>query len=210
MTFPGEIATVEELVALHESPVSELARRKEIAFLDEHCRTFIAHSPFFVLATSDARGRCDASPRGGPAGFVRVLDDRRLLAPEAPGNRRFDSLRNLFENPHVGLIFMVPGRGETLRVNGRAVLTRDPELLAQVELNGRMPKLALGVVAEQVFLHCAKALKRSQLWEPDAWPGIAGLPPSAQILRDHAQTDTSVEEIDAGLEQSYATQLWPT
>src|SRR5512134_3452917 len=144
-----------DLRALMGHP-SELAVRKDIGRLDEHCRAFIARSPFVLVATADARGRCDVSPKGDAPGFVLVLDARHLAIPDRPGNKRFDGMRNILENPHVGLIFLVPGREETLRVNGRATVTRDPALLARLEAAGKRPSLAIGVEVEEVFMHCAK------------------------------------------------------
>ena len=206
--FPGSVDAIEEIRASHEPP-SRNAVLKEIAALDDNCRAFIAHSPFLVLATAAADGRCDAAPKGGPPGFVRVLDDERLLIPEAPGNRRFDSLANLLENPRVGLLFCIPGLEETLRVNGDAWLTRDPELLARVELGGKTPKLAIGVRVEQAYLHCGKAFRRSGLWRPDEWPDRSDMPSYAQMLRDHvAEPGLTVEAIEAASEESYTQRLW--
>ena len=138
------------------------------------------------VATAASDGSCDVSPRGGPPGWVQVLDERRLVLPEAPGNRRLDSLRNVLTNPHCGLVFLIPGRRETLRVNGDAFITRDPELLEGIP--GR-PLVALAVCALEVFLQCPKAFIRSGLWEPGAWPDPRALPSGAQILRDHAASN---------------------
>ena len=135
--------------------------QKERSTLDRHCRAFIARSSFLLIATAGADGRCDISPKGDAPGFVLVLDDRRLVIPDRPGNKRLDGMKNLLANPHVGLIFLVPGREETLRVNGRAWITRDPELLERSAVQGRTPSLAIGVEVEQCFLHCAKAFRRS-------------------------------------------------
>ncbi len=143
---------------------------KEQPLIDEGCVEFIAASPFAVLATADADGRCDASPRGGPPGFATVLDPGRLAIPDYTGNRRQDSHRNVLDNPHVGLVFFVPGVKETLRVNGRASLSTDAELLARLATGGAMPKLALEVAVETAFIHCGKALHRSELWDPATWP----------------------------------------
>src|SRR2546425_7359895 len=178
--FRDVIADETDLRALLGTP-SEVAVKKQLARLDAHCRAIIAHAPFALRATADAEGRCDVSPKGDPAGFVRVLDDTHLVVPDRPGNKRLDGMRNILENPHVGLIFLVPGRGETLRVNGRAAITRDPALLARMEVGGKRPLLAIGVEVEEVFLHCAKAFKRSWLWEPERWPDLAALASSARM-----------------------------
>lgn len=162
----------------------ERALRKETATLGGHARAFIARSPFLLLATADARGRCDVSPKGDAPGFVRVLDDAHLLVPDRPGNKRLDGMRNLLENPHAGLIFLVPGREETLRVNGRAWIVRDAELLDALVAHGKRPALALAVEVEECFFHCPKAFRRSRLWEPGEWPPRAALPSMARVLFD--------------------------
>jgi hypothetical protein len=164
---------------------AERALLKELDRLDGHCRDFIARSPFALLSSAGARGECDVSPKGGPAGFVRVLDDQRLLIPDATGNRRLDSLQNILENPGVGLLFLIPGMGETLRVNGRAWLTRDPALLDGLATGGQPAKLGVIVTVQAAYLHCAKALMRSRLWDPQTWPGEDELPSAAEILSDH-------------------------
>jgi PPOX class probable FMN-dependent enzyme len=199
---------VDELRNLLGGQPSKVARDKEIAFLDANCRAFIERSPFFVLATADADGRCDASPKGGPPGFVRVLDEHRLAYGELPGNRRLDSFANAVTRPFAGLLFMVPGVEETLRINGRLAFSQEPELLEAVALDGRAPRLAVVLEVEEAFLHCAKAYKRSRLWQPDEWPPLDGLPSAAAIWRDHASLSVPVDEIEAGLEQGYRESLW--
>jgi uncharacterized protein len=171
--------------------------QKERSTLDEHCRAFIARSSFLLIATAGADGRCDISPKGDAPGFVLVLDDRRLVIPDRPGNKRLDGMKNLLANPHVGLIFLVPGREETLRVNGRAWITRDPELLGRSAVEGRTPLLAIGVEVEQCFLHCAKAFRRSQLWTHEQWPRSDALPSLACVLFDQIRPDgVTLEEYE--------------
>ena len=199
--------TIDELRELLGGQPSRTARDKEIARIDDNCRAFIARSPFLVLSTAAADGRCDASPKGGPPGFVRVLYDRRLAFGELPGNRRLDSFANLLERPFAALLFLVPQVEETLRVNGRVSLSQDAGLLQTVSL-GKTPALAVVVEVEQAFLHCAKAFKRSALWQPNAWPSLDGLPPAAQIWRDHAADTRTLAEIEAHLEESYTERLW--
>jgi PPOX class probable FMN-dependent enzyme len=143
---------------------------KEMPALDERARDFIAASPFVVMATTGADGSCDAGPKGGPAGFVRVVTDTRLLVPEFPGNRRFDGVQNIVTRPGVGLLFVVPGISETLRVNGFAHLTRDPALLEACAVDGRLPWFAADVEIRQVFSHCGKAFVRGNVWKPETWP----------------------------------------
>jgi PPOX class probable FMN-dependent enzyme len=197
------ITTVEQLRELYPPP-KERSVRKELDHLDQHCRDFIALSPFLLVASASSAGACDVSPKGGPPGFVRVLDEHRLVIPDATGNRRLDGLQNMIENPHVGLVFLIPGMGETLRVNGAVELTRDPALLEGLETAGKPPTLALVVTAEQVYLHCAKCIIRSKLWQPESWP--AELPSAAEILSDHIGIG-DVDASAAALAESYANHI---
>lgn len=179
------IETVEELRSSYGEP-SERAVKKALDRLDRHCRRFIALSPFVVLASAGADGRVDCSPRGDPAGFVAVLDDRTILLPDRRGNNRADSLTNVLENPHVGMLFMIPGVDETLRLNGRAKLTTDPAMLEPLAVNGRVPRSGLVVEVEEVFLQCTKALVRSRLWADETRVDRkAALPSFGQMLADH-------------------------
>jgi len=206
--FEHVIGSPEELRALHGEP-SEIARNKIIDGLDGHCRDFIARSPFVLLATSDSAGRCDVSPRGGPPGFVDVLDEKRLVFADAKGNRLADSLSNIAETGRAGLLFLIPALNETLRVNGRACITRDPAILERhVIQEGRPPRMAIGVEVDEAFLHCAKAFIRSELWEPESWRSLDGLARPAQIWKDHAALPTPVEEIEDYLDESYTDDLY--
>jgi uncharacterized protein len=206
--FRDLVTEEKDLRALLGTP-SDIALRKQISRLDVHCRAVIAHAPFVVLATAGADGRCDVSPKGDPAGFVRVLDDTHLVIPDRPGNKRLDGMRNILANPHVGLLFLVPARGETLRVNGRACITRDADLLATMAVDGKVPSLAIGVEVEEVFLHCAKAFKRSGLWEPSRWPDLAHLCSSATMFHDQVPTPgMTVEDFERRLETGYRTNLY--
>src|SRR5215467_5848333 len=150
----------------------ERSIRKERNYIDGFCRGFIMHSPFLLMATSGSDGTCDVSPKGDAAGFVKVLDEKRLIIPERNGNKRLDGIMNLLVNPHIGLIFIIPGCDYTLRVNGRACITIDPQLLAATASHGVTPKLAIGVETEQTVFHCVKALRRAKLWEQDKWAGL--------------------------------------
>jgi PPOX class probable FMN-dependent enzyme len=181
--FKDVVTTERELRELLGSP-SERAVKKDVARLDAHARAFIRRSPFALLATANARGQCDVSPKGDAPGFVRVLDERHLVVPDRPGNKRLDGMRNLLENPHAGLIFLVPGREETLRVNGRAWIVRDGELLASLAAQGRTPVLAVGVEVQECYFHCPKAFRRSALWDPARWPEQTALPAMACVLYD--------------------------
>jgi PPOX class probable FMN-dependent enzyme len=207
--FERLIESEEQLLELIPARArTRLSSNKELDHLDAHARAWIEASPFVLLATADADGHCDVSPRGGPPGWVRVLDERRLALPDAPGNRRLDSAHNVLENPRCGLIFLVPGRTETLRVNGRACLTRDPAALEGIPGDS---KLAFGVVAEQVYLHCSKAFMRARLWDPGAWPDPDALPTGAEIFRDQiALNGVEVEraEAEAAIEESIRERMW--
>ena len=188
-------------------PPIERARLKTLHRLDEHCRNFIAHSPFVCLGTSSERG-ADLAPRGDEPGFVHVLDDVTLAIPDWPGNNRLDSFSNIVTNPQVALLFLIPGVQETLRVNGTAEITTRNELLARWERNGKGPKTAVVITVREAFLHCGKALIRSRLWEDDYRIERTALPSYGQMLKDHTQIDESVEQIQASVENGYRNKLY--
>ncbi|XVQ14216.1 pyridoxamine 5'-phosphate oxidase family protein [Spirillospora sp. CA-255316] len=193
------MSTEAELREIVREP-SQVIWDKDIARIDEHARTIIAHSPFVLLATSNSAGTCDVSPRGDPAGSVLVLDDHRLVLADRPGNHRVDSLRNVLDNPRAGLLFIVPGMNETLRVNGRATLVSDAPFFDDLAVQGKRPRLALLIEVEELYMHCAKAFLRSSLWDPGTWPDRESLPTLGRIAKDHIGfKDLSVEEIDADL-----------
>jgi PPOX class probable FMN-dependent enzyme len=169
---------------LYDAPTPRAAA-KVLDRLDRHCRRFIALSPFLVLGTAAADGRADVSPRGDPPGFVGVLDDRTIVIPDRPGNNRIDSMSNIVANPNVAAIFFVPGVKETLRVNGKARVSTDPDLLSRFAVNGKPPKCAIVVSVEEAFLHCAKALMRSGLWDPDKRIDRREFPSMGEMLADH-------------------------
>jgi PPOX class probable FMN-dependent enzyme len=204
--FGAVIASAEEVAELYGAPVRAVVS-KIIDHLDAHCRDFIARSPFVLVATADEGGNCDVSPKGGAAGFVAVLDEQRLAIPDAPGNRLVYSLRNVVASGRAGLLFVIPGLEETLRVNGRAWLTRDPAVLEQLSGEARSPKVAIGVEVEEAFLHCAKAFKRSALWRPGEWPDREGLASAAQIWRDHMALDLTTQEVQEFVDDDYANNL---
>jgi uncharacterized protein len=180
---------------------------KERVRLHERDREWLAASPMCLIATADASGNCDVSPKGGPAGFTHVIDDTTIAIPERPGNRRADGFLNILANPHVGTIFLVPGRGETLRINGRGRLLRDAPFFGQMVVKGHRPQLALVVDIEQIFFHCAKAFLRSALWRPDTWdPGA--LPSHAAIVKSVQQTPESQEELEHYYGSQYADRLY--
>jgi len=201
------ISRAEELRELYEEPIDR-ALRKQIDQLDDHCREYIGCSPFALLATSSPDGRCDVTPRGGPPGFCRVLDDGRLAIPDVKGNRRLDSLTNIVENPYAGLLFLIPGMQETLRVNGAATLTREAAIVGAVSSPGKPAILAVVIEPEEVFMHCAKAFIRSALWAPETWPAADERPLAAAIMRDHMRSELSVEEVQAQSMESIRTRLY--
>jgi PPOX class probable FMN-dependent enzyme len=171
------------LRALIGGEPSDLVRRKVSDRVNDLTCQFIDRSPFLCLATSAPDGTCDVSPRGDPVGFVRILDEKHLLIPDRPGNRLADSLRNILRNPNVGLLFFIPGVGDTLRVNGRATIVDDPELLEGSVVEGKTPKIGLLIEIDEVFTHCSKAFLRSELWDPERHVDRTELPSSGEILR---------------------------
>ena len=191
---PGErqITTLEELEAIYGTPVGP-AVAKEIDHISEHYRTFIEKAPFVVIATSGPGG-LDSSPRGDPAGFVRVLDRKRVLIPDRRGNNRLDSLRNLVEDPRVSLLFLIPGVNETLRINGRARIIVDAALAASFAINGKLPNVLLEVTAERVYFQCAKALVRSRLWASETQLPRSALPSTGEILE--AITNKAIDAVE--------------
>ncbi|MGN6444493.1 pyridoxamine 5'-phosphate oxidase family protein [Amnibacterium sp.] len=190
------VETLDELVALIGEPNAR-AREKSRTALLEVDRQWLAASPFCVMATADAEGRCDASPKGDPAGqLAHVLDDRTIAIAERPGNRRADGYRNILRNPHVGLDFLIPGRGDTLRINGRARLVSDAPFFDDLAVKGKRPVLAVVVDIEEVFFHCSKAFLRSGLWRPETWAPEALVPRRAIIARDVEPDGRTLEQFD--------------
>jgi uncharacterized protein len=208
MPFAHPLTSVSELRSLYREP-SKPSLAKQIDHLDQHCRTFIGHSPLVLLASGDSSGCIDVSPRGGRPGFVQVLDDHCLAIPDLAGNNRLDSMTNLIDRPGVGLLFFIPGLDETLRVNGTATITTDPRVMEACTHHDLRPRVAIGVDVKEVFIHCAKALRRSSLWEPEKWPDLSDMPTVACILADHyALPDMDVEAVEARLEESYHRTTW--
>ena len=207
VTFSDVITEEADLREIFGWP-SERALKKQIDRLDNHCRAIIAKSPFLLLGTSDATGRCDVSPKGDYPGFVRVLDDKTVAIPDLPGNNRLDTLMNMLNNPQVGLIFMIPGMNETLRINGKVRLIRDAQLLESMAYQGKLPKLAIVVDVQEVFTHCPKAFLRSKLWSEDYRIERSELPSFAEILRDHTGlVECDVDELQRELDHRAATTL---
>ena len=180
--------------------------------LDKHAMNFVARSPFLCIGTQSLDGSADVSPRGDPCGFVKILDDKTLLIPDRPGNNRLDTHTNILANPAVGLLFMVPGFDDTMRVNGKAKITRDPDFLALMVVNDRMPTVAIVVTVEEVFIHCAKAFRRSKLWDPSQRQNRSDMPSLLKIIMDQttgAPNDPEeMKKIDAGLEDEYQKTMY--
>jgi PPOX class probable FMN-dependent enzyme len=194
------VATIADLRAMHPKLMSR-ASGKVLHCLDRHCRALLARSTLCIIGTQGPEG-ADVSPRGDPAGFVRVLDDRHLLLPDRIGNNRFDSFSNLFTNPRVGLLFLVPGMAETLRINGRARITDDAALLAPSQQQGRAPKVGLLIEVKEAYLHCAKALNRAALWDPSKHINRTELPTYGEMLADQVPGLTQEESERQGEEMA--------
>lgn len=189
-----------------------LAVTKCLNHIDKHAMDFVARSPFLCIGTQSPNGLADVSPRGDPCGFVKVLDDKTLLIPDRPGNNRLDTQSNILANPAVGLLFMIPGFDDTMRVNGTARITRDPDLLALLEVKERLPTVAIVVTVAEVFIHCAKAFRRSKLWDPSQLQDRRDMPSLLKIIFDQttgAPSDPEeMQKIDAGLEEDYQKSMY--
>ena len=203
-----EIVTTEEELRAIMGNASALVTRKELSALDAHAREFIGKSPFLLIGTTGSDGKIDMSPKGDPPGFVRVLDDKTLAIPDRLGNRRADTFSNLVVNDQIGLIFLIPGKKETLRVSGRAIIVRDATLREEMAVGGKLPELALVVQVEQMFFHCSKCMIRSNLWAPDQWPALSGLPSLDEAMVSAGNLRESVEEMQAIVDKDAATRLY--
>ena len=194
-------------------PRDTIAEQKTIRTIDKYVRQFIELSPFLTIATFDAKGNADVSPRGDAPGFVQILDERTIAIPDRPGNNRLDTMTNIIENPSVGLLFFVPGFEDTLRINGKAVLVKDPALLEAATVNNRAPKVIIRVTVEEAFLHCAKALKRSKLWDPTQHVDRKTMPSLARMILEQVEhnqcaDEEFLKEADESIEQDYKENLY--
>ncbi|MDT0528137.1 pyridoxamine 5'-phosphate oxidase family protein [Micromonospora sp. DSM 115977] len=201
-----DITSHEELRELLGAPMPR-AVTKERPVLHARDRDWLAASPFCLVATAGADGSCDVSPKGDPPGFALVLDERTIAIPERPGNRRADGYRNILDNPHVGLIFMIPGRTDTLRINGRARLVRDAPWFDDMVVKGHRPILAVMVEIEQIFYHCAKAFLRSELWQPESWQPDA-LPSRARLIKEVENPAETLADLERHYGPNYATTIY--
>jgi PPOX class probable FMN-dependent enzyme len=205
--FAGAFSRAEQLRDFYDAPMAA-AIRKDIAHLDELCRRLIAASPMLFVATHDEDGRADVSPRGGQPGFVTVLDEQHLAIPDATGNRRLDTLENIVASGRAGVLFLIPGRDTTLRVNGRAAVTAAPDVLERLSPVGKAPKTAIVVKADEVYTHCPKAFVRSKLWDPATWPDPETLPTSAEVSLAHQRNpELTLEQVQERERDALANRL---
>jgi PPOX class probable FMN-dependent enzyme len=192
--FEGVVSTPSEIRQVLREPMPSIAT-KAIDHIDDVCRAIIGKSPFIVMASADERGYPDISPKGDPAGFVRILDDKHLAIPDRPGNRRVDTFHNLLQNPYLAIIFLIPGKGETLRVTGECRIVRDLTLRESMAVKGKVPAFAVVVHVERVLIHCPKCVVRAGLWDPDSWPDSSQTPDIGAAMIAHAKLDLSPEEL---------------
>ena len=203
------VATHEELRTIYKTPrPTDGSIRKELKALDGHCRSFIGKSPFVLIGSSDGAGNADVTPKGDKPGFAAILDDRTIAIPDRPGNNRLDTLENILRNPSVGLLFLIPGMNETLRVNGDARITVDAGLRERLAVDGKEPQSVVVVTVKAAYMHCAKAFMRSDLWKPESWYDRATLPTLGQILRDQLVVADSAEATDSWLDDEYKKTMW--
>jgi uncharacterized protein len=197
------IATHERLRELSKQPSSR-ANNKIIDHIDEICRRFIAACPFVLVASRGADGRIDVSPKGDPPGFVAVLDEKTLAIPDRPGNHRLDTFENLLTHPEIGLLFLIPGNGDTLRISGKGKIVRDSPLQAKLAVEGKAPNLVLIVTVEEAFMHCPKCVVRSGLWVPERWPDRSRVPTLAEAIVTHAKPAETIDDVQAIIDDSNA------
>lgn len=207
LTFEKVITSEEGLREIMGHP-NEIVTRKTINYIDQHCKSFIEKSPFITIATSDLHGNFDVSPKGDPAGFVKILSDKLLAIPDRPGNRKADTLSNIIQNPNIGLIFLIPGIKETLRVNGEAKIVRDEKVLELLSCQGKTPSFAIIVQVKEAFMHCAKCMIRSNLWGTIDDTQERPVPSLGKVLVDHGKLELSYEELDDRIKNDEKTNLY--
>jgi PPOX class probable FMN-dependent enzyme len=203
------VATHDELGAIYKTPrPTDGSIRKELKALDGHCRSFIGKSPFVLIGSSDGAGNADVTPKGDRPGFALVIDEKTIAIPDRPGNNRLDTLENILLNPSIGLLFLIPGMNETLRVNGDARITVDAGLREKLSVDGKEPQSVVVVTVKAAYMHCAKAFMRSDLWEPETWYDRSTLPTLGEILRDQLALADTVEATDRWLDEGYKQTMW--
>lgn len=201
------VSSLQELEGMfHQMHPSQV--NKIVDHIDDHIRAWIARTTFVAIASSDAQGHMDVSPKGDPAGFIKVLDHKTLVIPDRIGNQRADTFRNVLEHPKVGIMLVVPKRKEVVRINGRAEIARDDALLDMTIVNGHRPDLALLVRVEEAFFHCGKSMIRSAMWQPEKWGSIEGLPTYSQALKDHGEMEMPLEDIEARMAYNESDRLY--
>jgi PPOX class probable FMN-dependent enzyme len=205
--FGETIDTRERLREIYRQP-NRRAANKEIDHLDRVCRAFIAACPFVVVATRGADGKLDLSPKGDPPGFIAVLDEKTLAIPDRIGNNRIDTFENLLVHPEVGLFLMIPGNGDTLRISGKGQIVQDHQLQERASINNRLPSAMLIVTVDEAFLHCAKAMTRSRLWQPELWPDRSGVPTLAEAMVLHGELSETIPEMQAIIERDAAERTY--
>jgi len=208
MYQPTDVVVSEEQLRTIHPESYESQKRKVIDHIDPLCRIWIERSPFVSIATFDAAGHVDVSPKGDPAGFVKVLDEKTLAIPDRPGNYRFDTFLNIIETGRIGLCFVIPKRTEVMRVNGSAQVVQDPKLMEQMAINGRVPPLAILVRVEEAFYHCGKAMIRSGMWQPQSWADIEGIPTYATALIAHGKLERTLEDMERGVRSNEVDRLY--
>lgn len=205
---PTDILTTEQQIRDIVDDIHDAQKLKILDHIDQHCQAWIERSPFLVMSTVNRAGQLDASPKGDPAGFVKVIDRQTLAIPDRPGNHRFDSFRNILETGRVGLVFMVPNRNEVVRVNGRAQIVRDAGLREKMAIKGRIPDFAIVVHVEEAFYHCGKAIIRSRLWSPDQAAPTDGLPTYAEALYDQTDRQLDKDALEDRLQHNDKNRLY--
>ena len=201
------IVTKDELRS-HYRPVMDAAVRKELRSLDGHSRRFIEKSPFVLIGSSDGNGNADVTPKGDRPGFVAILDEVTLAIPDRPGNNRLDTLENIVAHPAVGLLFLIPGMDETLRINGEARVTADLALRERLAVDGKLPATVIVIKVRAVYMHCAKAFMRSRLWKPETWEDRSTMPTLGQMLKDQLALPESADATDRWLDDAYRQSMW--
>ena len=192
--FQDVVTSLEGIREVLREPMPSVVA-KQIDHIDDVCRAIIEKSPFIVIASADAKGYPDVSPKGDPQGFVRILDEKHLAIPDRPGNRRVDTFRNILENPYIAIIFLIPGKGETLRITGECRIVRDAALRESMAVKEKVPDFAVVVRVERVIIHCPKCVIRAGLWEPDSWPVSSHTPDIGAAMVAHAKLDITPEQL---------------
>ena len=205
---PTDVVHSEAQIRATIDGIHDAQKLKVLDHIDTHCQVWIERSPFIVVSTVDRYGNLDASPKGDPAGFVKVVDTQTLAIPDRPGNHRFDSFKNILETGKIGIIFLVPNRNEVVRVNGRAQIVRDLPLRKTMAISGRVPEFAILVRVKEAFYHCGKSIIRSQLWKPAMAAPTDGLPTYAEALHAQGKSDLSFDQIDARLRHNDKNRLY--